>query len=357
MIQKIDFDVVKNEVESKNLTMRKHPSENIFIINYTHRVQFEKKWNEYTKSCRGIICDSEGKIISRPFDKFFNLNEIEETKEKNLPKETPKVFEKLDGSLGISYFINDKIFIATRGTFDSEMAIEANKILESKKIPSCKFDKSKTYLFEIIYPENRIVVSYDYRDIILLAVRDTRTGEYLDYIREAKKLGLNYAKEYNIDFNLETLKKFISKKKAHEFEGFVFAYSNGLRVKIKSLNYVLFHKTVNGLTDELIVKRVYETVVAGRMDDLKTILINDPILEKVIALEKSFNMQYKNLINDATNIYNKIKNMETRKEQAVYIFANHKEISSLLFAMLDNRDDIDKICWKLISKEIETMRG
>ncbi len=40
-----------------------------------------------------------------------------------------------------------------------------------------KIEKDKTYLFEIIYPENRIVIDYgDSDDLILLSIINNETG-------------------------------------------------------------------------------------------------------------------------------------------------------------------------------------
>jgi RNA ligase len=90
------------------------------------------------------------------------------------------VYDKLDGSLGILYFYDDKPYIATRGSFTSEQAERANKIFQ-KKYSHLHFNKEHTYLFEIIYPENRIVVDYGAKeDLILLAVLDTETGKDLE---------------------------------------------------------------------------------------------------------------------------------------------------------------------------------
>ena len=64
-----------------------------------------KHWNEYTLKARGIIFDSEtGECIALPFKKFFNVNETQNTLIGNLPQEPFEVFDKLDGSLGISYW-------------------------------------------------------------------------------------------------------------------------------------------------------------------------------------------------------------------------------------------------------------
>lgn len=126
------------------IVVRKHPTAELYIYNYTAKTQYERVWNETTMTCRGLIADADGYIVSRPFQKFFNWDELE-----RLPDEPFEVYEKLDGSLGILYWLDDKPYIATRGSFDSEQAIEANKMLA--EIDPSVFDRNCTYLFEIIY--------------------------------------------------------------------------------------------------------------------------------------------------------------------------------------------------------------
>lgn len=126
------------------ITKRKHPAARLFIYNYTARAQYSDDWNEATLTCRGLITDGEGNIVSRPFKKFFNLDQVQ-----TLPDEPFQVFDKLDGSLGILFWIDDKPYLASRGSFISEQAVEANKILAT--LDTSVLDKSYTYLFEIIY--------------------------------------------------------------------------------------------------------------------------------------------------------------------------------------------------------------
>lgn len=71
-------------------------------------------WNHATLTCRGLIADSEGTILARPSTKFFNLEQVEQ-----LPDEPFEVYEKLDGSLGILYWLDDEPYISTRGSFES----------------------------------------------------------------------------------------------------------------------------------------------------------------------------------------------------------------------------------------------
>ena len=102
------------------INVRKHPFLDLEICNYTQRTQYERRWDEYTKACRGLILDGDHNIISRPLQKFFNLGEVEETQIVNLPDELQAFSEKLDGVFGILYSENDKVAIASRGSFDSE---------------------------------------------------------------------------------------------------------------------------------------------------------------------------------------------------------------------------------------------
>ena len=63
-----------------------------------------------------------------------------------------EVYEKMDGSLGISYTVDNEIFIATRGSFVSDQSVKANELLNTKyALAKSKMNSGITYLFEIIY--------------------------------------------------------------------------------------------------------------------------------------------------------------------------------------------------------------
>ena len=228
----------------------------LVLYNYTKKCQYDSSWDDYTMQARGIIFDrNTGKCIARPFTKFFNLGEREETRLENLTLHNYECFDKLDGSCGIVYNHNSKWNIATRGSFESEQAIEGQKILDEKyqEKLGC-VNRDITLLFEIIYPENRVndgarlVCDYgDTRDLVLLAAIWRTSGEELD--REwcediAKKIGMPIAKKYDY-----TIKEMIELQETlpSTKEGFVVKFSNGLRVKIKGKEYLKMHKLINGL--------------------------------------------------------------------------------------------------------------
>lgn len=166
---------LKQLIADDYINVQKHPTADLYIYNYSPKAQYDRLWNDWTLACRGLIMNALYEVVARPFHKFFNL---EETENLILPDEPFEVYEKMDGSLGILYWADGKPAIATRGSFTSEQAIVATELLHTKYANSLEhLDPTKTYLFEIIYPENRIVIDYgDARKLVLLAVIDTKTG-------------------------------------------------------------------------------------------------------------------------------------------------------------------------------------
>lgn len=225
---------IEQYIEDGLLVRRWHPNGLLQILNYSQKVQYDRLWDDLTKKCRGLILDAEFNVHSRPFSKFFNASEL---KPEEIPNEPFEAYTKLDGSLGILYWINDTPYISTRGSFESEQAIKGTEMLNSKY--SHVFDKMKkdrTYLFEIIYPQNRIVLDYNgLEDLILLAIIDNETGfdlplEDIGFPIVTKHDGIN-------DINL--LKEL---EKDNE-EGFVVKFKGGMRCKIKFLEYVRLQNT------------------------------------------------------------------------------------------------------------------
>ena len=146
-----------------------HPKFPLRMYSYTKDCHYEKMWNDTTMKCRGLIVDNEDNIIAKPLKKFFNYEEFTGTISL---KSTPKILEKLDGTLGIMYWYNETPYIATKGAFDSEQSIHATNILHNRyRDVWDKLDRAHTYLFEIIYQEDKHIISYpDIDDIYLIAV-------------------------------------------------------------------------------------------------------------------------------------------------------------------------------------------
>src|SRR3990167_1881441 len=236
----IDKENLQKMIEERYISVQKHPTEDLYIYNYTQKAQFDKVWNNETLNCRCLIMDGKGNIIARPFSKFFNLEGAINNGEQ-LPLEDFEVFEKYDGSLGILYFIGDIPYLATRGSFISDQALRGTKMLR-EKYSGFKFNPGWSYLFEIIYPENRIVIDYDgMEDLVLLAMVNNETAEEADVDNHADSFPVR--KRYDGITDYGKLKDLAESNK----EGFVIRFKDGKRYKVKFDEYVRLHRLITGV--------------------------------------------------------------------------------------------------------------
>ena len=141
--------------------------------------------NAMRRECRGLIFDKEGNLISRPYHKFFNIGEKQETHQNKVNLNDPHVIlEKLDGSMIRPIPTKEGFRLATKaGVTDVAMNAEtfiADKPQYSELINYC-IENNLTPIFEWVSRKNRIVVDYPEENLILTAVRHNTTGEYLPY--------------------------------------------------------------------------------------------------------------------------------------------------------------------------------
>ncbi len=127
----------------------------LLIFNYTAKAQYEGRWNFFERVSRGLIIHCvTGEIAARAFDNFFNWGQGGQSSEGQIVSIT----EKMDGSLGILFRANGEYRVSTRGDFHSDQAEWATKFLhEHYKLDG--LPSELTLLFEIVYPENRVIVS------------------------------------------------------------------------------------------------------------------------------------------------------------------------------------------------------
>jgi T4 RnlA family RNA ligase len=349
----MNFDInILNDYIQKGLVVKNdHPTLPISIYNYSRTCQYENKWNNITKSCRGLILDKDGNVIAKSFDKFFNF---EEHSTEEIPNEDFEVYEKLDGSLGILFWYQDKWILASKGSFTSDQAIKGMEIL--KKYKYDRLLKGYTYLFEIIYPENRIVCQYDFEDLILLAVIDNSDGYeirihdneiHLEGIRLKNlynNLGFKIVKKYDGIRDYSELKSKISQNE----EGFVIKFGNGFRMKIKGEEYVRLHRILTGFSNV----DIWEYLKDGK--DL------DELLDRV---PDEFDLWVKNTVKDLNKQFWEIQSSSAgfvdnyrrtrslahipfdKKEFAALVMTQPKSLRPIMFSMYDGKK-YDEMIWK-----------
>lgn len=245
---------------------------NFVLFKYNEECYYEKKWNNVTRAARGIIFDLRSKqLVAKPFTKFFNLEEVEETKFENLPwSSTFEVTSKEDGSLGICYFAEGEWRMATPGSFNSIQAKRGRELLSRYAIQ--KLHENCTYLFEIVCPESRQVVSYEDEKLILLAIFNRDSGSEIN-----PKDVRDFANQHNFPtpkvYKFSSGEELIKYNFPSNFEGFVIRFENGQRVKIKSPEYVKLHtllgyRSIRGAIEVLRDNIKIPCEIQAQFDDL-----------------------------------------------------------------------------------------
>ena len=353
----MDMSEIKKRIDDGLITVRKHPFLNIFICNYTKKTQYNGLWDIYTERCRGLIIDENGNILNNPFPKFFNIGEKEYTQIENLSLEIPKITEKLDGMLGILYEEGDNVAISTRGMFDSPYAEWATNWLRLKGFKLDDFKKGFTYLFEIIYSGNKIVVDYKGRaELVLLAVRNNCNNTELNHVTEAQRLGLSYAKEYSFD-NVSCALEYLESRKGIESEGFVCRYSNGLRIKMKSVDYKRLHKILTGISERDVWASLRDT---GSIDGIIE-SVPDEFFQWVKKVEAELIASKTDVMNKALTMAIGAKDLGSRIEQVQYIFKLTEGtvgLGGLALLLLDGRvERAESAAWRMIRPSGETFNA
>lgn len=218
-------------LQNDYLRREKHPLTNLYIYNYTDKCKAEGYWNETTLWSRGLILDAGNNIVARPFKKFFEYEQLNDIYKHELSQNFT-IYDKLDGSLGIMYWHNGLPFISTRGSFVSSQAYHATQILYGKYSNLIHLlEENITYLFEIIYPQDKHIVNYgDIDDIFLIGAYDKE--KEIDIRQVLDKIPFRTAARFENKSLSRILKEdFIGK------EGYVLLFEDGKRVKIKYPSY------------------------------------------------------------------------------------------------------------------------
>lgn len=223
----INTRILDRMVESGWIRVEKHPTEMLYIYNYTDRCKKEKAWNVLTMWCRGLITDSGGRIVSYPLKKFFEYNQLfPECRSFN---DCFEVSEKMDGFLGITYFVEGMPYIATRDSFFSVPAIKATSILYTRHLGEiAHMNANYSYIFEIIFPNDYLVLDYgNVEDLFLIDIIDNETGKSV--ITHANSLSFRKILHKPNDHNLE----YYLNKNEKGREGIVLKFPDGERLKVK----------------------------------------------------------------------------------------------------------------------------
>lgn len=237
---------LRSRVESKLVKEVVAPYDrDLSLYCYTQNAVVDRAWDPVVEMARGLVLDHRTKTIAaKPFPKFFNFGE----RSASVPDEPFEVTEKMDGSLGIAFFHErDKTWrMATKGSFTSPQAERGKSMLDS--LNTRALVPGWTYLFEIIYPENRIVIRYPFEGLVMLAAYDD-VGEVSRHQLEidAREIGVSVVGSVTSYRSMQEMVDACATF-ASDTEGFVVRFASGLRLKIKGAEYLRVHRMVSNIT-------------------------------------------------------------------------------------------------------------
>ena len=365
----LKIDKIEKAIEEGWVNRRKHPDADLYILNYSSKTQIEFHWDKHTTMvCRGLIVDGDWNVIARPFQKFFTLDQLTSLRNsvhdlygmkfKTMFDGPFQVYDKLDGSMGVLYPLGDKVYMATRGSFESEMAVEANKMLDDmeasdRKIwtyrttgddfDTCMFDKH-TFMFEIIYPENRIVVDYGQeRKLVLLDVLHKEDTSRDTLLRRVISHRFESATQYSHIKTLDDLEAQNDKGQ----EGYVLIFDSGLRVKWKFEEYKRLHHIVTGLNENV----VWEWCKDGK--NLKDTLdkVPDEFYNWAERVMKELKSRFKEIEKGAKARHKEVTEFNYSRKTMANLLRDY-QYSGLVFAMLDGKPYQDSI-WRIVKDELK----
>ncbi|WP_215453497.1 T4 RnlA family RNA ligase [Streptomyces sp. ATCC 21386] len=252
-------DELAAALEAGHVTRKSHPELPLSIYTYTRTCQYERVWNRVTTRCRGLVADDgTGEIVALPLPKFFNVGEHEagQPYAPSLPDEPFEVYDKVDGSLAVVFHYAGRWRVASKGSFVSVQATWAQRLLDAKDTSGLV--PGVTYLAEILYPENRIVVDYgDRRDVVLLAAFAKDGTEVALAEAAVGWQGIGSVVTVRPAVPLTELLAMTEGNRlpggltatGTDAEGFVLRFASGVRAKAKFAEYVRLHKVLTGVTE------------------------------------------------------------------------------------------------------------
>lgn len=242
-----NLDDLNNNIKLGYINKKKHPKFPIWIYNITSKCKKELYWNYTTLSCRGLILDESGKIIARPFQKFFESQQVYNEIRMLLPTEKIR-YEKLDGALGILYWFKNQPYITSKNNFDHALGQIATTLLYNDYLTTTSIPRDTTLLFEIISDKNSFTIIYNQKKIVLIGSINIFSGKNVSIKNE-----INFNTPKVIDNN-EIIRDY------KNVEGGVEIFADNTRIKIKTEYFNKRYIELKKLKEAIVIENNYKNV-------------------------------------------------------------------------------------------------
>lgn len=268
---KITIEEFLEHLQDHDYINEKKLGNNISSFNFTRKAFTEKVWDDVSVKARGLFINTNTKeIVSRSYNKFFNVNERSFTKLSALAdslKFPITVYDKPNGYLGtIGYNSEfDELVFTSKSEIKNEFALWFKELFYQKVTPkNIEYvkqyvkDNKVSLVFEVILPEkDPHIIEYPEDKFILLDIvkRDIVYSklEYEKVVELGSKLGIEYKKLVKTFDNWTDFYRWyqqVTQDFSIVAEGYVIEDSSGFMTKIK-LPYYNFWKQMRGLKDKI----------------------------------------------------------------------------------------------------------
>lgn len=307
------------------------------------------------RECRGITFDSKtGNILRRPFHKFFNVNEREETQDHLIDlSQDHVVLEKLDGSMIAPFIVKGNIIWGTKMAAQEFHETVSNFVAdkpEYEEFVRLCIANGVTPIFEWCSRKNRIVIDYPEDQLILTGMRDMINGGY--YVHSAikalayknEKVSIPVVKAFNAVDNMKQFVDYVSG--IEDVEGFVLRFNDGHMAKIKCHWYLQIHKAKEAILQD---RNIVSLILEEHLDDIKAHLPAED-RDRLTMFESKFNMAISNV---AYSIFVEIVDISEKNiDRKTFALTRAKELDSYTRPIIFSLWDVDPIIRAEIEKEV-----
>jgi len=386
-------------IDNKLIKVSTHQYDpDVQIACYTKTCFFDRNsWDDVTKTHRGQVF-YKGQPVNKPFDKIFNLGEVEETDVETIIErmkhEDWEVFDKVNGHLFIvSVFPTEnghKVVYSTKGSLPNDQ----NDILNDDIRAFEKIDKENwfsegvknvtlknegwTFLFESVcehdkhtlwekevetYGENTFVLlgafGHDHNPVTFAVEKVRFEFDYDDLMVEAIMAGFPAVKKITdgIDRPIENWFK------DEGTEGYVIRFVNGDRVKIKTNEYwrmrfkkdltperiikTFSSKGIDGLRDKL-PEEISNTVISAVWSDYKVWFITEfyPLLENDFYMTQNFGKEI-----NARNIFTDDILLKHEKHIVKALYVDEKSLDEVVEKSMQTKETRKKFFDSVIDRQ------
>lgn len=326
--------------EKYGIKIREYPDR--YVLNYDQIKSYSSRFQLVVQICRQLILSGDlRQILHRSFDRFYNYGEDPHTAEFDISQAICD--EKLDGALIGVYFDGEKWQHCSKSMAYAEGNLAENfggyqtfgELIDNEVDLSSIYQNGNpenSYLFELVSPFDIHITRYSETRMVLLAVRNKRTGEYLDRNVEARRIGWEHLpKEFHFS-SISDVMKAVHTLPSLE-EGYVCRIGDW-RIKIKNP----FHVAMAHLRNEnnLNPRRLIELITTYEEEEYLSYFPDKrKFFEPYIQVRSVIQQFFK-------NEYQKYKDISSQRDFALSI--RDIPFNSILFRMRkDNSIEVNEI--------------